>query len=225
MRGVSILIPAYNEAERIGTTLYSLRRAGFNGEITVVDDGSTDDTANIAFRCGATVIRLPRNRGKGGAIAAAHGHIKSEIILLLDADLQASADRALVLAEPVLAGQADMTIAVLPKAKSGGGFGLVRRSASLGIRLLTGRRVRAPLSGQRCLKRPVLESLLPFAPGFGLEAGMTVDALKAGWRILEVEINLYHAPPGRDFRGFLHRGRQFLDIMRTLFQRARGIRV
>ncbi|MDX9871892.1 MAG: glycosyltransferase family 2 protein [Clostridia bacterium] len=222
MRGVSILIPAYNEAERIGASVQALRQAGFEGDITVVDDGSGDDTADIASKQGARVIRLTENRGKGGAIMAGQAYLQSEIVLLLDADLQDSAGQALLLAEPVMTGQADMTIAVLPQGNSGRGFGLVKRMAQLGVRMMTGKRVKAPLSGQRCMKKSVLESLLPLAPGFGLEVGMTVDALKLGYRLFEVETALCHDPPGRDWRGFVHRGRQFCDVCAALWRRAGG---
>lgn len=213
---VCVLIPAYNESKHIAATLQSLQTAGQWNEIIVVDDGSSDETGRLAGQNGATVIRLPVNRGKGGAINAAFPYIKSKTVLVVDADLQESAKNTIALVEPVSAGIADMTIARFPREKSGAGFGIAKKTAICGIRLLTGKTISAPLSGQRCMKTAVLADLLPLAPRFGLEVGMTIDALRKGYRIYEIETELFHAPPGRDMPGFIHRGKQFVDICLAL---------
>lgn len=216
---VTVLIPAYNEEHRIGKTLEALKYQPSFSEVIVVDDGSADRTALIAGKHGAKVIRLLNNRGKGGAIAAAVNQIKSQVVLLIDADLQDTAGKALALVEPVINGEADITIARFKPKQSGKGFGLAKSTAAWGIWLLTGEKLQAPLSGQRCLKKEVLGKLLPLAPRFGLEVGMTIDAIKQGYRLLEIDTDLSHSPPGRDIKGFLHRGRQFRDILSTLCSR------
>lgn len=217
---VTVLIPAYNESRHIGKTLESLAEEPLVSEIIVVDDGSVDQTAHIAEECGARVIKLNENRGKGGAICAGFTYISNETVLLLDADLQETAKKALVLTEPVINGWADITIARFKSEKSGRGFGVARRTAVWGVKILTGKTMLFPLSGQRCLKKVVLGSLLPLAPRFGLEVGMTIDALKMGYRLLEIETDLSHSPPGRDLKGFAHRGRQYKDILITLCSRS-----
>ena len=231
MPTLSVVIPAYNESRHIGVTLSALQ-AGFSRNlygikgmcqvwgIVVVDDGSEDDTALLAEKAGAIVIRLAKNRGKGGALTAAVPFLQGDVILLLDADLAERAPVAFVLVEPVVTGKADLTIAGFLPGRGGGGFGIARKTADWGIKLLTGRRIRSPLSGQRCLKKEALLSLLPLSARFGMEVGMTIDALKKGYRVLEVETRLRHSPPGRDLRGFLHRGRQFYDICVTLGSKA-----
>jgi glycosyltransferase involved in cell wall biosynthesis len=217
--GFTVVIPAYNEGQRISATICALKSAGRVDEVLVVDDGSVDDTAGIAKRNGARVLRLPSNVGKGGALNAACPYIKSDFVLIIDADLQESARQALLLVEPVTSGQADLAIAGFPPGKGGQGFGLARRTAAWGIKMLTGQNIKSPLSGQRCLAKKVLLELLPLAPRFGLEVGMLVDALRKGYSVLEVETGLEHCPPGRDWQGFLHRGRQFVDICLALGSR------
>jgi len=221
MSAITILIPAYNESLHIDATIRSLQ-GGINNlrEILVVDDGSNDDTALIAKEEGARVIRLDQNRGKGGAITAAFPFVTGEIVLILDADLKESAHEAKVLTGPILAGEADITIAKFLPGRGGRGFGMAKKTACLGLKALTGKSISSPLSGQRCMRKEVLASFLPLPPRFGMEVGMTIDAFSKGYRVLEVETLLKHCPPGRDWTGFLHRGRQFYDICAVLGSRA-----
>jgi glycosyltransferase involved in cell wall biosynthesis len=218
---ISVLIPAYNESNRLAETIHSLRATEENweqiGEIVVVDDGSGDDTAVVAAASGARVIRLSRNQGNGRALTIGLASLRGEIVLLVDADLQGSAGQTLKLIEPILQGKADIAVAVFPKEKAGGGFGIARKTAQCGIKYLTGAMVEAPLSGQRAAQKQVLESILPFSEGFGLEIGMSIDALRRGYRVLEIPLDLAHCPPGKDWHGFWHRGRQFYHICRVLW--------
>lgn len=222
MYGVSALIPAYNEGTRIAATINSLKQAPEIDEIVVVDDGSKDNTAEVAAAHGAKTVKLPANTGKGGAITAAFPYLHGETVLLIDADLQESAVLAAVLIEPIQKGQADVTIAAFTRKNSGQGFGLAKKTAAAGIKLITGAAITAPLSGQRCMKRETLAKLMPLAPRFGLEVGMTLDALRKGYRIYEIETELTHCPPGRSFSGFIHRGRQFRDICLVLANKIRS---
>jgi hypothetical protein len=85
----------------------------------------------------------------------------------------------------------------------------------------TGMRPRAPLSGQRALRVADLQALLPFAGGFGMEVGTTIDAHRAGLRVLEVQLPLEHRPTGLTPAGFGHRGRQLVDVIRAALARGR----
>jgi glycosyltransferase involved in cell wall biosynthesis len=225
---ISALIPALNEADRIQSTICALRAASADRplrEILVVDDGSTDNTAALAEAAGAdAVIRQP-NGGKGAALNLAFESSSGEILLLLDADLGDSAGQALALLEPLLADEADMAIATFPVVPGrGGGMGFVVRLARWGIRRLTGRTLAAPLSGQRAVRRQVLERLNGFAPGWGIEIDLTVRALWAGYRVTEVPLQMTHRVTGRAPADVLHRVRQFLDAARTLARLRRGRR-
>ena len=112
---------------------------------------------------------------------------------------------------PVIAGDADLTIARFPNASGKAGFGLVKGLARVGTWLLTRHWLSAPISGQRAARRWVLNAA-PFADGYGLEVAMNVAAGDAGARILEVPVAMTHQATGRNLRGFLHRGRQFTHI-------------
>jgi hypothetical protein len=84
--------------------------------------------------------------------------------------------------------------------------------------------MKAPISGQRAMRADVLRDVLPFAKGFGMETGMTIDAIRAGHRVREIELDLEHRATGRTLGGFAHRGRQAADILRAYLARRRGSR-
>jgi glucosyl-3-phosphoglycerate synthase len=223
---VSVVIPAYNEGARIESTLAGVRAAiaelGLQDrcEIIVVDDGSADDTAAAARRAGGARVRqLERNRGKGRALAAGLDASAGGVLLMLDADLGDSAAGCAALLNPVLQGEADMTVASFPAAAGGGGFGLVVRLARWGVRRLTGRQLGAPLSGQRAMTRAVWERIDRIAAGYGAEVGLDVDVLRAGFRLLEIPTQMTHRAGGRDLSGFRHRGGQLAAVARTLLAR------
>jgi glycosyltransferase involved in cell wall biosynthesis len=216
---VAAIVPARNEATRIAGTVRALRGIGALHEVVVVDDASTDDTARTAEHEGARVLRLPRRAGKGGALTAGlAATANADVVVFVDADLGASARVAEALLAPVLAGEADMTVAC-PPASAPSGFGLVEKAARAGIRALTGKTFRRPLSGQRALRREVA-ARVTLAAGFGIEPALTIDALRAGFVVVEVEAAVEHRRTGRDAAGFAHRARQGLDLVAVLTARA-----
>lgn len=215
---VSAIIPAYNEAQSICATIQALQGITEINEIIVVDDGSSDLTAAQALLAGASVRQLPHNRGKGGALQEGVRLAQGEILCFVDADLGASAAEFTHLLRPVLADQADMTIAIFPPARRRGGWGLVKRLAIYGISKLSGYHPVSPLSGQRVLRRRVWESLRTPLVGFGVEVGLTVECLRNGYRLQEIPVQMTHRETGRDLSGFKHRGKQFLHLLRTLKQ-------
>ena len=224
MSAVTAVIPAYNEQDTIGATIAAVRRISSVDEIVVVDDGSSDKTADEARAAGADkVISLDCNKGKGSALEVGIGAASGEALLFVDADLGESASHAFALVQAVVSGEADMAIAMLPaQTKSGsrsGGFGLVLRLARWGIRRLGGRVMKAPLSGQRALRREVIGQSPKLDRGFGIEVGLTIDALRAGYRVEEIPAPLTHRATSRDIRGFLHRGRQFADVLSAILRR------
>lgn len=140
------------------------------------------------------------------------------IFVLCDGDLGDSAASLTALVDMVVRGDADIAVAAFAN-RVGGGFGLALGFARWAIRRRCGLQTRAPISGQRALTRGVLEDVLPFAHGFGMEIGMTIDAVRAGHRVREVELDLAHRASGRTLAGFLHRGRQLIDFLRVYLAR------
>jgi glycosyltransferase involved in cell wall biosynthesis len=215
---VVALVAARNEAGRIGTGVSAL--LPLVDEVIVVDDGSTDATSSEASAAGATVLRSRGRNGKGGALEGALRRLEpADLWLLADGDLGATAAGLARLVEVVSSGEADLAIAVLPPPRAGG-FGLVKRAAAHLIRGQSGFRASEPLSGQRALTAAAMQAVRPLAHGFGVETAMTIDAVRAGLRVLEVPIDgLDHRPTYRDLRGFVHRGRQGWDIAKAVLPR------
>jgi glycosyl transferase family 2 len=218
---VVALVPARDEGDRVGQTVRALASLPGVHEVVVVDDGSRDATAAVALAAGATVLRIRRRLGKGGALEGALRRLPpADVWLLADGDLEGSAASLGPVLDAVLTGGADLAVAVLPP-QAATGLGTVRRFAARTIHLLTGFEAQQPLSGQRAVRGSALDACRPLAPGFGAEAGMTIDALRAGLRVVEVPApGLAHRATGRDVAGFVHRGRQGLDVLRAVTARA-----
>jgi glycosyltransferase involved in cell wall biosynthesis len=242
---ILIVVAALDEADRISSTLAALALAFPGAPIWVADDGSTDATPELARAAGATVVRSQRVIGKGQAMTAGVREALSSaglptrdrggdperspsepgepsaaepIVILCDGDLGESAASLGPLADAVRRGDADLAVAAF-LTRAGGGFGLAVGFARWAIRRRCGLSTRAPISGQRALGARVLPDVLPFAPGFGMEVGMTIDAVRAGRRVVEVELDLAHRATGRTPAGFLHRARQLVDFVRVYLAR------
>ncbi|HEV3353614.1 MAG TPA: glycosyltransferase family 2 protein, partial [Acidimicrobiales bacterium] len=216
---VVAVVAARNEAPTVGATVAALLALREVDRVLVVDDGSRDRTADEAQAAGATVLRLPRNRGKGDAVAAAvEVTPEADVYLLVDGDVGGSAAAARALLQPVLDDEADMTVGVLPAAGKRGGFGFVRDLSAAGAARATGWRPTTPLSGQRALRAEVLRAI-DLAPGFGLETALNIDAERAGARVVEVPVVMEHRHTGRGPRGFSHRARQGAAVVRALWPR------
>jgi glycosyltransferase involved in cell wall biosynthesis len=234
---VAVVIPAKNESDRIQATVAGASGLPGVDLVIVVDDGSTDGTAGLAGDAGATVVRHSRSRGKAAAMEAGAEAVRlvestaappaggpARHLLFLDGDLGATAAEAGPLIEPVRAGDADMTIAVFTDRVRQGGHGFVVGMSGAGIERATGWRPAQPLNGQRCLTRAAFELARPLAAGFGVETALTIDLLKLGMRVTEVEVPLTHRATGNDWHSQVHRARQFADVARALTVRALPVR-
>lgn len=218
------MIAARDEEDSIGRTVQEISHSG-PVEVVVVDDGSSDGTAAEALAAGATVLRIPRGIGKGGAMEGTLRRLPpADIWLFADADLGGSIEGLQAVVDEVKEGRADMAVALLPP-QEGGGFGMVRRASSLAIRWLSGFDAQQPLSGQRAITADCLAAVRPLAGGFGVETAMTIDAVRAGFRVVEVPVpGLTHRATGRTLKGFAHRGRQGIQIVRAALARVVRLR-
>lgn len=216
---ISIIIPAYNEEKRIPSTLYALRTFPLPGtvELIVVDDGSSDLTSCVSGIWADRVIRLNRNRGKGYALQKGLEVATGDNILFIDADLGDSASLARHLVHTMEEEKADLVIANFPPAKKGG-FGLVKKWAQRKLERNLGYRLVSPLCGQRILNRKAIEAIEQWDCGFGIEMAMLFDVYKAGLKVIEVSVPFSHRERKKDLSGFVHRGKQFIEIRKTVKQ-------
>jgi glycosyltransferase involved in cell wall biosynthesis len=162
------IIPAYNEAGRVGSVVRLAVESGLFARVLVVDDGSRDDTAVEASTAGADVLRLSPNAGK--ALAMKHGleATKEPVVCFLDADLlSVTAGHLRMLVEPVVQGRQLATLGVFQ-----------------GGRLLTGlaQKIAPMISGQRCLQRALLNSFADWGSGYGIETSLNAYLLTRGIR-------------------------------------------
>lgn len=218
-----VIVAARNEADRIGETLEALAQAFPGASMWVADDASRDGTTQVARAAGASVVTRDRALGKGGNVTACAREVLSvhgdaRVFLLCDADLGASAAELVPLVDEVASGRSDLAIADFSR-RIGGGFGLALGFSAWAIRDRAGFEANAPISGQRALDRDVLLGVLPFAPAWGMETGMTIDAVRKGFTVSEISLDLSHRSTGKTAAGFLHRFRQLLSFIRTWWSR------
>lgn len=205
---VSAIVPAYNEAERIGPVLQALLGSKKVDEIIVVDDGSTDNTAEVAKSYGVEVLSLPRNMGKAAALDHGVKLAKNDVFLFLDADLVGL--RPEHIDRMIEAYERKSLYMVIGVFKEG------RPHTDLS-------QVIAPyLSGQRVLNRDLWERVRKHERmDFGVEMALTKLALKEGWEEERVELNGVTHVMKEEKRGFpqglVDRLKMYGDIIRSVF--------
>lgn len=219
---ISIVIPAFNEEKNIGQTLKYLKNflttQNFNYEIIVVDDGSQDNTFAVSKDYKVRVIKLKKNYGKGKALQIGMQKAQGDILVMLDADLKESVMEVIKLIKPVIENKCDMAIAKF-KHTGGGGLGVLKNFAKLSVKILGGQYIEFPLSGQRAFKKEVFTKIKKFEKGYGIETGFTIDTLRTGFKILEVETSFKQRTFGKSLKGFLHRGKQMWEIGKVVGRR------
>ena len=223
---LAVLIAARNEADVIADTIGSLKDAFPGAALWVADDASDDGTAEAAMSAGAKVVRRGKAHGKGGNMTACAEAMLSDpglpaYVLLCDGDLAGSAGKLGPLVDAVKKDECDLAVAMFAK-RVGGGFGFALGFSAWVIHKRCGAEPQAPISGQRAMSLDVLRAVLPFAPAYGMETGMTIDAVRAGYRLGEYEIDLAHKATGKSLKGFIHRFRQLIDFARVGWARRGG---
>jgi glycosyltransferase involved in cell wall biosynthesis len=221
---VVALVAARQEEATVARTVKELLALADVAEVVVAADGCTDRTTAEARGAGARVVTSPRRAGKGRALEAAVDHAgPADVYLLVDADVGETAGEARALLDAVTSGRLEVAIGRLP-VQAGGGLGTVKRMAGAWIRAMSGFEAEEPLSGQRALTAEALAAARPLAEGFGVETAMTIDLARLGFRLAEIEVDMRHRPTGRGISGFLHRGRQGIDILRAVMPRTLRLR-
>jgi len=213
---VLAVVPVFNEEDTIRETIRNLNNIDIIDSIVVVNDGSTDNTANVVKGLNVNFINLEKNKGKGYAIRQAIKEFDYDYLILVDGDLGNTSNQIEKLIYPVINNEADVTIAKFPKPLRKGGFGFVKNLAKNGVYFYTGKKLDTTLSGQRVYKKQVVDKINYIPNRFGIEVAMTVGTLREGFSIKEVDVNMRHRETGRSFKDFVHRGKQFVNILWTL---------
>jgi polyisoprenyl-phosphate glycosyltransferase len=208
---VAAIVPVHNEAARVAAVLRAIRASRAVTEILMVDDGSTDDSAAVATAVeGVRILRLPENRGKGGAMQAGIEATDSEVLIFLDGDLIGlRPEHVDDLVGPVLAGEAAMTLGVFR-----GGRSLTDLSHFL-VSYIT---------GQRALRRDLLRQLGDISSArYGVETQMTRAVKRRRLPIRHVTMVGVTHPMKEEklglIRGVAARLRMYGEIARILLDR------
>lgn len=216
MPSVTAIIPAYNEAPRLAQVIDAVRAATLVHDILIVDDGSHDDTAQVARALGVRVTRLPENRGKGTALRTGALATRADILLFLDADLiNLTGDQVDDLVRPVLAADAGMTIGVFRGGRAATDLAQV---------------ISPHLSGQRCLHRDFfLGAPLVDGSRSGVEIALTIHARANKVPIQTVDlVGATHTMKEEKIgvvRGVLARWRMYADILTTVARYQLAVRL
>ena len=193
MNNVSVIIPALNEEEPIGGVVREVSATKIPADIIVVDNGSTDQTANRAREAGARVVKAPRGYGRACAAGVAALRPESEIVVFLDGDGSDCPEFMNQLVNPIVAEKYDFVIG----SRTGGR----REQGSMNLQQIVSGRIAGWLMSIlygvrytdmcpfRAIRRATLEKLGMREQTYGWNLEMQMKAARAGLRILEVPVN------------------------------------
>ena len=202
---VTAIIPAFNEEIPIGSVVLSTLK--YVDQVIVVDDGSSDRTAEIALMAGAEVVKHPVNRGKGAALKTGFQSVGDrDIVVTLDGDGQHNPGEIPKLLKPIIEGEADIVNGSRYLSHNGNDTPAYRRLGQTVLdkatNLSSGLKLTDSQSGFRAFATYTLSAFKFNDTGFSIESGMLIDAANFGSRIKEVDINVnYH----RGDKGSIHK--------------------
>ena len=191
-----VVVPVYNEGDRITDTLMGLKEIELIDEILIVNDGSTDNTQDVIEKLGVSIISFEKNMGKGYAMKRAIDEMEYDYIAFVDGDLGYSSRELEKLIYPVISGEVDFTIAKFPERSTvthtKGGFGFVKGLAKKGVYFHTKKEIDTSLSGQRVYRKEVI-AVMDYIPNrYGIEVAMTIQALNGSFTFKEVPVEMTH---------------------------------
>jgi glycosyltransferase involved in cell wall biosynthesis len=193
MSAVSVIIPALNEEEPIAGVVREVAATKIPGDIIVVDNGSTDQTADRARNAGARVVKAPRGYGRACAAGVAALRPECDIVVFLDGDGSDCPEFMNRLVDPIAAGTHDFVIGSRTRGQREPGSMnfqqiVAGRIAGRILRLLYGVRY-TDMCPFRAIRRDALEKLGMREQTYGWNLEMQMKAARVGLRILEIPVN------------------------------------
>ena len=200
---IAVLIPCYNEAQTVAKVVHDFARELPEAAIYVYDNNSTDGTAELARDAGAIVLHESR-QGKGNVVRQMFRDIEADCYLMVDGDDTYPAQAARALCDPILEGQADMTVGDRlsngtyaeqnKRAFHGFGNNLVRFM----IKWIYGYAFDDVMTGSRAFSRTFVKTFPVLSEGFQIETELSIHAVDRRWRILDVPIDYRDRPAGSE---------------------------
>ena len=194
---IAVVIPCLNEEATVGGVLNGFHKYLPNASLYVIDNNSSDRTAQVALDHGAVVLRETRP-GKGFAVRKAFREVEADIYLLVDGDGTYPPEDVPRMLEPILAGNADVVVGARLASESG--FRWINRA---GNKILLGllntmfqAKVTDLLSGYRAMTREFVKQSPVLSAGFELDTELSVLAMEREFRTVEIPIRLRSRPPG-----------------------------
>lgn len=226
----AVIIPCYNEAVTIGKVVDDFRRELPGATVYVYDNNSTDGTSRIAREHGATV-RLEPRQGKGNVCRQMFRDIDAACYLMVDGDDTYPAEAARALCDPVLAGEADMTVGDRlsngtyaeenKRAFHGFGNNLVRSM----IKWIYGYSFEDVMTGYRAMSLPFVKTFPVLSEGFQIETELSIHAVDHRWRIRDVPVEYRDRPAGSESKlDTVGDGIKVVAMIGTLFKDYRPLK-
>ena len=226
----AVIIPCYNEAVTIGKVVDDFRRELPGATVYVYDNNSTDGTSRIAREHGATV-RLEPRQGKGNVCRQMFRDIDAACYLMVDGDDTYPAEAARALCDPVLAGEADMTVGDRlsngtyaeenKRAFHGFGNDLVRAM----IKWIYGYSFEDVMTGYRAMSQPFVKTFPVLSEGFQIETELSIHAVDHRWRIRDVPVEYRDRPAGSESKlDTVGDGIKVIAMIGTLFKDYRPLK-
>ena len=198
---IAVLIPCYNEEVTIHKVVSDFKRELPEADIYVYDNNSSDDTSKLAKDAGA-IVRFEPRQGKGNVVRQMFRDIDADCYLMVDGDDTYPAESARELCEPILNGEADMTVGDRlsngtyaeenKRAFHGFGNDLVRAM----IKWIYGYSFDDVMTGYRAFSRPFVKTFPVMSEDFQIETEISIHAVDRRWRIKDVPIIYRDRPEG-----------------------------